>query len=56
MMLYLHPKGGDMADFEVRILKGFGPIPTGLGAYYLTDYLDVYRDDPDREDRILQSE
>jgi len=33
-----------MADFEVRILKARGPIPTGLGAFYFTDYLDAVRE------------
>ncbi|OGD78848.1 MAG: hypothetical protein A2Y64_01200 [Candidatus Coatesbacteria bacterium RBG_13_66_14] len=33
-----------MADFEVGILKGDWPILTGLGAYYLTGYLDAVRE------------
>ncbi len=32
-----------MADFEVRVFTGDGPTLTGLGAYYLTDYLDAVR-------------
>lgn len=33
-----------MADFEVRLLKGDGPTITGLGAFYLTDYLNAVRE------------
>ncbi|HUT98471.1 MAG TPA: hypothetical protein VM054_05265 [bacterium] len=33
-----------MADFEVRALRGDRPTLMGLGAYYLTDYLDAVRE------------
>ncbi|MCX7022070.1 MAG: hypothetical protein NTW26_07340 [bacterium] len=33
-----------MAEFEVKILKGRGPILTGHGAYYLSGYLDAVRE------------
>jgi hypothetical protein len=33
-----------MADFEVRVFTGDGPALTGLGAYYLTRYLDAVRE------------
>jgi hypothetical protein len=34
----------DMAEFEVSALSGESPALTGLGAYYVTDYLDAARE------------
>jgi len=33
-----------MADFEVRVVTGAGPTLTGLGAFYLTRYLEAVRE------------